>query len=104
MQGTQARKPLARGSLAHRLQGKEPFAYFADFFAVCFFGCLDWTAFPGGTQPHPQFFFLANRITPYPPDSRILSLLPAARAGNHRCTVSRNPVEGDTRGTSFPPA
>jgi len=85
-------------------KGKEPFAYFADFFAVCFFGGLDWTAFPDGTQPHPQFFFLANRITPFPPDSRILSLLPAARAGIRRCTEWRNLAGGGNPGKSSPPS
>jgi hypothetical protein len=55
-------------------EGTEPFAYFAGFFAVCFFGGLDWTVFPGGTHPHPQFSFLANRITSFPPGSRFLSL------------------------------
>lgn len=82
MQGTQVRKPLARGSLTDRLQGTEPFAYFADFFAVCFFGGLDGTVFPGGTHPHPQFSFLANGITSFPTGYRLFFAF-ACRARRH---------------------
>jgi len=80
--------------------------YFACFFGSFAFSVLAFGlfVFPGGTQPHPQFSFLANRITPSPTGLRLVSLSPPARAGTRRCTAWRNPAAGGTPGRSSPPS
>jgi hypothetical protein len=87
------------------ISGNHP-PYFAGFFAAFVFPALTFglLVFPGGTHPHPQFPFLANRITSFPTGLRFDSLSPPARAGTRRCTDWRNPAGGGTPGRSSPPS
>lgn len=59
-----------------------------------------FAVFPGGTQPHPQFSFLANGITPFRPFSFLLPPI----VGSRKCIVWRSPAGAGTPGNSSPPS
>lgn len=56
---------------------------------------------PGGTQPQPQFSFLANLLTSF---HFSLWFLPVAHAGNRRCTALRSHGGGGIPENVSPPS